>query len=157
MPKIELETKIQTTDIKRVFDLCRSIDLHIRSTERSKEKAIAGKTSGLISFGETVTWRAKHLGIYQTLTSIITDCDSPTFFADEMVKGAFKSFRHEHYFSQNEDSVTIKDIFEYQSPFGLLGKFVDFLFLKNYMKRFLVERNQTIKEYGETNLWKEVL
>lgn len=157
MPKIELETVIQTTNIKRVFDLCRSIDLHILSTERSNEKAIAGKTSGLISKDETVTWRAKHLGIYQTLTSIITDCDSPVFFADEMVKGAFKSFRHEHNFSQKNETVIIKDIFEYQSPLGATGRFVDFLFLKNYMKHFLVERNQMIKKYAESDLWKSVL
>ena len=157
MPRIELKTYIETRDIKRVFDLCRSIDLHILSTERSNEKAIAGKTSGLISLGETVTWRAKHLGIYQTLTSIVTDCDSPTFFADEMVKGAFKNFRHEHYFSQEEDSVIIKDVFEYKSPLGIKGKFVDFLFLKNYMKRFLVERNQVIKEHAETDKWKDIL
>ena len=153
MPKIQLETSIETTEIKLVFDLCRSIDLHILSAERSNEKAIAGKTSGLISLGETVTWRAKHLGIYQTLTSVVTDCDSPTFFADEMVKGAFKSFRHEHYFSQKEEFVIVKDIFEYKSPLGILGKVADFMFLKNYMKRFLVERNQVIKKYAESNLW----
>ena len=157
MPKIQLETSIETTEIKLVFDLCRSIDLHILSAERSNEKAIAGKTSGLISLGETVTWRAKHLGIYQTLTSVVTDCDSPTFFADEMVKGAFKSFRHEHYFSQKEEFVIVKDIFEYKSPLGILGKVADFMFLKNYMKRFLVERNQVIKKYAESNLWKNIL
>lgn len=157
MPRIELETSIQITDIKRVFDHCRSIDLHILSTERSNEKAIAGKTSGLISLGETVTWKAKHLGIYQTLTSIVTDCDSPTFFADEMVKGAFKSFRHEHYFSQRDEFVIIKDIFEYKSPLGILGKLADFLFLENYMKRFLLERNQVVKKYAESDLWKNIL
>ena len=125
MPKIELETIIRTDDIKLVFDLSRSIDLHKISTARTHEEAIAGKTSGLISKGETVTWRAKHLGFYQKLTSIVTDCDSPTFFADEMVKGAFKRFRHEHYFSLQENFVLLRDVFDYTSPFGLLGKLVD--------------------------------
>lgn len=96
MPKIELKTEINTTNIEVVFNLIRSIDLHKISTKKSKETAISGKTSGLISFGETVTWRAKHFGFYQKLTSKITDYKFPTYFVDEMQKGAFKSFRHEH-------------------------------------------------------------
>jgi hypothetical protein len=62
MPKIELTTHINAP-IGRVFDLSRSIDLHMESTKKTGEKAIAGKTSGLIELGETVIWRAKHFGI----------------------------------------------------------------------------------------------
>jgi len=157
MPRIELHTKINTTDIKRVFDLCRSIDLHIASMKHTNEKAIAGTTSGLIGLGETVTWRAKHFGFYQTLTSKITDVESPNFFADEQEKGIFHSFRHEHYISQENNQVVIKDIFEYKSPLGWLGKLADVLFLKRYMTNLLEERNRVIKKYAETDLWKEVL
>ena len=157
MPKIELETIINSNDITIVFDLIRSIDLHKISTKKSKEEAISGKTSGLINLNETVTWQAKHLGFTQKLTSIITDFESPFFFADEMVKGAFKSFRHEHYLHQKDDEIIMKDIFEYESPLGILGKIADFLFLKRYMKNFLIERNTVIKEYAESGKWKEVL
>ncbi|ARV14452.1 SRPBCC family protein [Polaribacter sp. SA4-12] len=157
MAKIELETIININDITIVFDLIRSIDLHKISTEKSKEEAIAGRTSGLIKLSETVTWRAKHLGFTQELTSIITDFESPFFFADEMVKGAFKSFRHEHYLHQKDNRVIVKDIFKYESPLGFLGKIADFLFLKRYMHHFLLERNIVIKEYAESGKWKEVL
>ena len=157
MPKIELETIICIDDINVVFDLIRSIDFHKISTEKSKEEAIAGKTSGLISLNETVTWRAKHLGFTQELTSIITDFDAPFFFADEMLKGIFKSFRHEHYLKQFDERIIVKDIFEYESPFGFLGKIADFLFIKRYMQIFLMERNTMIKEYAESGKWKEVL
>ena len=97
MPKIELITVIDAP-VEKVFDFSRSIDLHMESTRQTGEYAIAGKTSGLIESGETVTWRAKHFGIWQTLTSKITEFDRPNYFVDEMVEGAFKSFRHEHYF-----------------------------------------------------------
>lgn len=157
MPKIELETEIEFDDIKVVFDLIRSIDLHQISTKNSKEKAIEGKTSGLISLGETVTWRAKHLGFTQELTSLITDFNSPTFFADEMVKGAFKSFRHEHYLKKSNQKVIIKDVFVYNSPLGILGKIADILFLKRYMTNFLIERNKVIKDFAESGKWKEIL
>jgi len=68
MPKIELKTEIKA-EKEIVFDLSRSIDLHKISIEHTNEEAIAGRTSGLIGMNETVTWRAKHFGIYQKLTS----------------------------------------------------------------------------------------
>ena len=55
MPAIVLKTLIKE-DINVVFDLAKSIDLHMLSTEQTNEKAIAGKTSGLIELGEYVTW-----------------------------------------------------------------------------------------------------
>ena len=82
MPTIVIFTKIKTKK-KLVFDLSRSIDLHKISTKKTNEKAIAGKTAGLIGLNETVTWRAKHLGIYQNFTSKVTGCDASDYFADE--------------------------------------------------------------------------
>lgn len=156
MVKIELKTEIKARK-EIVFDLSRSIDLHKISTEHTKEEAIDGKTSGLIGGGESVTWRAKHFGIYQNLTSKITEFNRPDFFADEMVKGAFKSFRHEHHFEDINDITLMTDYFDYKSPFGFLGKLADMIFLKSYMKRLLEKRNLTIKEFAESDKWKEVL
>lgn len=157
MPKIALKTEINTTNIEVVFNLIRSIDLHKISTKKSKETAISGKTIGLISFGETVTWRAKHFGFYQKLTSKITDYKFPTYFVDEMQKGAFKSFRHEHLLKQTNNHTIVYDTFIYTSPLGLLGKLADFLFLEKYMTNFLKDRNLIIKEYAESEKWKQVL
>ena len=64
MPKIELKTLVKAPK-QIIFDLSRSIDLHKISTANTKEEAIRGTVAGLIDMGETVTWRAKHLGIYQ--------------------------------------------------------------------------------------------
>ena len=49
----------------------------------------------------------------------------------------------------------MKDIFIFESPFGVLGKLVNSLFLKNYMFKLLIERNRVIKEYAETDKWKK--
>jgi len=146
---IELSTHINAT-IERCFDLARSIDLHIISTRQTDEQAIAGRTTGLIELGETVTWRAKHLGVWQTLTSKITEFDYPNSFTDEMVKGAFKSFRHEHLFFAINGQTVMKDIFIFETPYGWLGRLVNYLFLGAYMERLLVKRNQVIKEAAET-------
>ncbi|MBI1287343.1 MAG: cell division protein [Flavobacteriales bacterium] len=158
MPRIELTTIIEA-DINVVFDLSRSIDLHKISTKHTNEEAIAGRTSGLIELGETVTWRAKHFGIYQKLTSVITEFNRPNSFVDEMVHGAFKWFRHDHHFSfsQTSGKTIMKDVFEYESPLGFLGRIVDDLFLENYMRNLLEIRNQTIKEFSESGRWKKLL
>ncbi len=99
MPVIKLETKINAP-IERVFDLSRSIDLHTKSTSKTGEEAIAGRTSGLINLDETVTWRAKHLGVTQTLTSKITQFERPFHFRDSMVRGIFKRIDHDHFFEE---------------------------------------------------------
>ncbi|MCK0114653.1 SRPBCC family protein [Gelidibacter sp. F63206] len=156
MPRIELRTEIKA-DRNIVFDLSRSIDLHKISTEQTNEKAIAGKTSGLIGMNESVTWRAKHFGIYQNLTSKITEFDRPNYFADEMVKGAFQKFKHEHHFMEFNGGTLMTDFFEYKSPFGILGKIADNLFLKKYMTELLTERNRIVKEFAESEKWKELI
>ncbi|WP_336069442.1 SRPBCC family protein [Mesoflavibacter sp. CH_XMU1404-2] len=150
MPLIVLETIINS-DIKTCFDLSRNIDFYTKSLKHSKEKAVAGKTSGLIGINEWVTWEANHFGIKQKLTSKITEFDSPNYFVDEMVSGVFKSFRHEHLFISVGDKTKMIDKFHYISPLGILGKIADVLFLKNYMKNLLLTRNSHLKIEAEEN------
>ena len=152
MTSIELNTNISAT-VKLCFDLARSIDLHLISTKHTGEQAIAGRTSGLIELGETVTWRAKHFFIWQNLTSKITEFNSPHFFVDEMVSGAFKSFRHEHYFFATDGGTVMRDVFVFESPYGLLGKLFNIITLKAYMTSLLTQRNDVIKQVAESEKW----
>lgn len=156
MPIIELEIEIKG-NIQTCFDLARSIDFHQISTSKTNEKAINGRTTGLIELGEFVTWQATHFVVNQKLTSKITALESPFHFRDEQVKGAFKFIIHDHYFEQKGEIVVMKDVFSFQSPFGIVGKLFDRLVLTNYLTKFLIERNQLIKEYAETEKWKVVL
>lgn len=156
MPRIEIRTEIKA-NIKLVFDLSRSIDLHKISTEHTRETAIAGITSGLIGMDESVTWRARHFGVYQTLTSRITGFNYPIFFIDEMVSGAFRSFRHEHHFIDSDGVTIMTDIFDYRSPMGILGVLADKLFLQKYMTKLLIERNRIVKEFAESGRGRELL
>ena len=156
MPSLKIQTIIKS-DIHIVFDLARSIDMHKISTQQTNEKAIAGRTSGLIELGEWVTWRARHFGIYQRLTSKITAFEKPFYFVDEMVEGTFQSFKHEHLFAEENGIITMTDIFNYRSPLGVLGKLADHLFLKKYMTDLLSTRNSVIKDFAESDKWKAVV
>lgn len=152
MPTITLTTHINAP-LTRCFDLSRSIDLHLISTKHTGEKAIAGVTKGLIGLHETVTWRANHFGIWQNLTSKITEFDRPNYFVDEMVKGAFKSFRHKHHFEAEGDGTLMTDVFTFESPLGILGKIFNGLILTSYMKNLLERRNDVIKQVAESDKW----
>lgn len=148
MPVIQLTTSIYAP-IERVFDLSRDISLHAVSMQHTNEKAVAGRTNGLIKEGETVTWQAQHLFKTRMLTTKITLMKPYTLFIDEMTEGDFKSMRHEHHFHYRDGITVMKDIFSFESPYGVLGKLANSVFLTNYMKRLLALRNSIIKEYAE--------
>ncbi|HEV7642328.1 MAG TPA: SRPBCC family protein [Pyrinomonadaceae bacterium] len=156
MPKIELEITVHAS-VERVFDLARCIDLHAETMNKYREKAVAGITKGLINSGESVTWEAVHFGFKQRLTSRITEFDRPRHFRDVMVSGAFKSFTHDHFFTQTGEETLMRDVFVYSSPFGFLGRAADAVFLENYMQKILRERNELIKSVAESNSWQKYL
>jgi ligand-binding SRPBCC domain-containing protein len=106
----------------------------------------------LIGLGESVTWRAKHFGVWQNLTSKITQFDRPSSFTDEMVSGAFKSFKHQHSFFSSDGKTIMSDIFVFESPFGIFGRLANFIFLGKYMENLLIKRNQVIKEAAESRV-----
>lgn len=148
MTVIELETEIKA-GIDQCFDLARSIDIHLQSTQKTNEIVVAGRASGLCEQGDKITWEATHFGIRQQLSVEITKLDKSYFFEDRMTRGAFKSMRHEHHFKETNGGTIMRDRFEYEVPFGFLGQIFNKLILKNYMTNFLMVRNKVIKDMAE--------
>lgn len=149
MPLIEVITDINAP-IDLVFDLSRSIDLHQQSQLAHRETAVGGRTSGLIEEGEEITWEATHFGLRQRLTSRIVEMRRPNYFRDSMVSGAFKRFDHDHFFEDiGGQGTRMRDVFDYTSPCGVLGRLVDMLVLERYMRRLLEDRNAVIKRAAE--------
>lgn len=155
MQTIRLETNIHAPP-GRCFDLARSVDLHVDSTPGTGERAVAGRTSGLIGEGEQVTWEARHLGVLQRLTSKITLFDPPGHFRDSQVEGAFRSFDHDHFFAadpERPDVTVMTDVFSFVAPLGPLGWLAERLFLTAYMTRFLRVRAELVKRAAEGPDW----
>ena len=156
MPQIHITTFIAAPP-ERVFDLSRNISLHKVSTKDTREEAIGGVTSGPISLNETVTWKAKHLGKKRIMQVKITQMESPVSFTDEQIKGDFIYFRHEHHFKPVENGTVMIDMLDFKSPYGILGKAFNSIYLTKYLERFLVKRNAVIKRYAETEMWKALM
>ncbi|MFL5353832.1 SRPBCC family protein [Archangium sp.] len=156
MAIIRLNTLI-SAPLQRCFDLSRSIDMHLASAASSDEQAIAGVTTGLIGAGQEVTWRARHFGIWLTLTSRITAFNPSRHFRDSMVRGPFRRFDHDHFFAHQGDATLMTDVFDFESPLGVAGRFVDWLILRRHMQAFLMARNETLRNVAQSDDWRRFL
>ena len=146
--------------IERCFDLARSVEAHVASTGPTGERAVAGVTTGLLELDDEVTWHARHLGVWQRLTSRITAFDRPRHFRDSMVAGAFARFDHDHFFEPDPETdgvCVMTDVFDYDAPLGPLGRLVERVFLDGYMERFLHKRNELLRLLAESEDWRRFL
>lgn len=127
------------------FDLSRSIDLHLESMLASDEQAVAGVTSGLICGGEEVTWQARHFGVTWRMTSKIVEFDPPRRFVDEMVRGPFTAFRHEHLIEAYGSGTRMTDVVTFGTPLRLVAERP----MGVYLRRLMTTRNATIRRKAE--------
>ncbi|MCM3674776.1 SRPBCC family protein [Peribacillus simplex] len=148
MPVIEYQQFIKAP-VELCFDLARSVDIHTKTTAKTKEIAVDGAIEGLLEEGDTVTWEAIHFGIKQRLKAQVTFMEKPNKFVDIMVKGAFHSFVHTHQFIEKTGGTIMIDKFQYKSPFGPFGVVADKLFLEKYMREFIVSRAKALKKIAE--------
>lgn len=153
--RIELSTSI-LAPIERCFDLSRSIDLELASTE-GQQRAIAGVTSGLIGLGQEVTWSGRHFGLVISHTSRITAYEFPRYFQDSMLRGAFHSYCHDHYFEAGNGGTVMKDVVRFSAPYGVLGRIVERVVLERHMRKLLERRNLNIKRAGESEQYRQYL
>ena len=149
MPTIKITTEI-AAPIQTVFDLSRSVDLHVASTSQTNEKAVEGRTSGLLELGETVTWEATHFFVRQQLKVRIEKFERPKHFRDSMVSGAFRRFDHDHFFKDYENSTLMTDVFDFTSPLGPVGQVANWLFVTQHLRKLLLTRNHLIKSVAES-------
>lgn len=127
-----------------MFDVSLDIDAHIESMAQSGERAIGGVTTGRIGLGETVTWRARHFGIWFTMTSKISSLERPHRFLDEQVRGPFRSFVHEHRFEATTAGCRMTDTLTVGSP--ILGALAEQLVLVPYLRHLIRRRNRALLE-----------
>ncbi len=148
MARIQLITKINAP-VAIVFDNARNLNVLLKSVAKTNERIVGGRKSGLIEYNEIVTWQGKHFGFYLKHTSRITAMDFPKYFVDEMEKGLFKSFRHEHFFEERDDLTVMTDVLEYEAPYGFIGKCFNKLLLQKHLTQLLLDRNEVLKNLSE--------
>jgi ligand-binding SRPBCC domain-containing protein len=150
--RIELQTAIAAPP-ERCFDLSLSVELHLESAAGTGERVVGGVSAGLLGPGDNVTWEARHLGRRHRLSMTISAYDRPHMFRDELVRGPFRRLVHDHFFDPVEHGTLMRDVFEFSSRFAPL----DDLVLRPHLHRFLVRRNEVIRNLAETDGWRDYI
>lgn len=143
MARFVLETVV-AAPLGKVFEASLDPGLHVRTMARYRETMVEAPTGGVFTEGSTVTWRARHFGIPFRLRSIVFDIDRPHGFSDRQVSGPFGAFLHEHAFSEHPAGTLMRDTVTFRSPFGPLGRVVDAVVMRAYMRRLIAERNEIL-------------
>lgn len=143
MARFVLETIIAAPPAE-VFATSLDPGLHVRSMARYGETMVEAPAGGVFTEGSTVTWRARHFGVPFRLRSIVFDLDPPRGFSDRQISGPFGAFLHEHAFSEHPAGTLMRDTVTFRSPFGPIGRIVDAVFLRSYMRRLIAQRNEIL-------------
>ena len=139
MPTIVLETLIHAR-ADECFDLVRD-----KRIQLEPHPAILGE----FGIGQIVIFRSKNFGLDQSLTVKVTEFDRPTLLIDEMTEGSFRSFKHTHEFLFVENGTLMRDTLVWETPFGILGRLADKLFLERHLTNLVSTRNAKLKQIAE--------
>jgi ligand-binding SRPBCC domain-containing protein len=156
MPKIHLTSFIQAP-VDRVFNLSRHLVLRKKSLMAPKEQLMSSSAENLVQQGETITFRAKHLGKTREVTARVTELTQPLHFTEEQVRGDLKSYRHEFHFKPADNGTILIDILEYEGPRDMLGSLASAFFLRKYLESIVRRQHQLLREYAESEKWRAVL
>ncbi len=132
--------------VERVFDLSLDVESHVASMARSRERAIGGRTRGILALGDEVTWRARHFGVPWTMTVRVVEFERPHRFVDEQVAGPFASFRHTHRFERSGAGTAMTDTVFFEAPFGVLGRAAEGLVLRRRLVKLIEARNRYLRQ-----------
>jgi ligand-binding SRPBCC domain-containing protein len=149
VPRVDL-----ITDIAAQPDVCfdLSLDVGVHLAAAPGQRVVGGVRDGRMKLGEHVTWSARHFGVCWRMTSKIVVYQRPHTFVDEMQRGPFGRWRHQHIFEKTGYGTRMIDHVAFASPFGRLGRLVDALVLERYMARLLRQHNAHLRAVAEETM-----
>jgi len=143
MKKIVKSTYIKCT-LEELFDF------HLDSNNITKITPANIKVELLNS--DTQTFEGKIVKIKTTKFFVptywevkIEKLEKPSILIDVAMKSPFKYWKHQHLFIKKGNVSELKDIIEYELPFGILGKIVEPFIEYDITKMFEYRHTQTKK------------
>ena len=146
--RFQVETMI-AAPVERVFDLSLSVEDHLASMARSRERLLARTSSGALGLGDEVAWAGRHFGVTWKMRSRITELTRPERFVDQQVRGPFAWFRHEHRFEATSEGTRMFDAVSFAAPLGPLGRIAEWALLGRHLRRLIEQRNIHIRGVAE--------
>ena len=85
-------------------------------------------------------------GIPMNWVTEITHVRDLHYFVDEQRIGPYRMWHHEHHFKEVEGGVEMTDIVSYVLPFGLVGKAVHPIIVKNKLNEIFEHRFKAVEQ-----------
>lgn len=147
MKKTLTQTSLIQCSVEELFDF---------HTDSANIKAITPPNTKVELLNEdTTTYEGKIVHLKTTRLFIPTYWDveiqkleRPNILIDLALRSPLKYWRHQHIFTQIGEACELRDIIEYELPFGILGRFITPLFERD-IKQMFAYRHKRTKEILE--------
>jgi len=123
------EFHLDSNNITKITPLDTKVELLNEDTTTFQGKIVKIKTT---KFFIPTYWEVK-----------IEKLQKPNILIDIALKSPFKYWKHQHIFTKKGNLCELKDIIDYQLPFGILGKIVEPLITKDIKNMFEYRHKKT--------------
>lgn len=96
--------------------------------------------------GALIDYELRFYGVPLRWRTLIEEFVPDAFFTDVQISGPYRSWRHRHEFSDCANGTQVRDVVEYEMPFGSLGTLARWLFVRSALERIFDHRNITVRE-----------
>jgi len=107
-----------------------------------------------MSVGRLIDYKIYLMGIPIHWRTLITEFDPPHTFIDQQIKGPYNIWHHTHTFQKVDGGVEIKDRVVYSIPFSILGRILNFLWIRKDLENIFNYRKKVIDELFENDDYK---
>jgi ligand-binding SRPBCC domain-containing protein len=108
---------------------------------------ILSTTSGSAAEGTEIRYRLRLHGVPIYWRTEIRRLDPPHRFIDVQRSGPYKLWHHTHTFEPHGDRTKMIDVVRYRLPFGVLGRIVHALKVRQDVRQIFQYRHQCIDEF----------
>jgi len=96
--------------------------------------------------GMKIRYKIRWLGLSMRWESLIAEYEKNVSFADEMLRGPYKSWYHVHRFKATPKGVEMSDRVEYELPFGPLGRLAHWIMVRRQLRAIFNYREKRIRQ-----------
>jgi hypothetical protein len=107
---------------------------------------IVGATDAPVRLGTRIRYRLRLNGIPLRWESVISAYEPGRMFADEQVRGPYRSWYHRHLFRPVEGGVEIEDLVDYELPLGVIGRLAHALIVRRQLRQIFDFRQERMRE-----------